>query len=316
MLELLRSSLGSWVSKVFIGLLVASFALWGVADYATSGGSRIAITVGETKVGIEEYQFAFDRQVLIQSRPFGRRLTNEEARAFGVDSQVLSQLVSGAVLDESAREMNLGLSNTELASLIGADRAFQDASGQFNRRIFERSLANAGLRQADYIEFQKEAAIRQQMAKATTNDVKPPKVFYDALKAHSNEARKVSYITLTPELAGAIADPSDDVLSEYFEENKPRYRAPEYRTIVYLAATAEALADTSLITADQVKEEYAATIQRYTQQAERSIDQVLVNTDELKQKAETALAAGGDFDAVVLALGLEDGKQNIGTFTN
>ena len=37
------------------------------------------------------------------SQQFGQRLTRDQARAFGVDQQVLAQLVAGAVLDEQAR---------------------------------------------------------------------------------------------------------------------------------------------------------------------------------------------------------------------
>ncbi|HDL16918.1 MAG TPA: hypothetical protein ENH27_03655, partial [Rhizobiales bacterium] len=32
MLEALRNATGGWIAKIFIGLLVMSFAVWGVAD--------------------------------------------------------------------------------------------------------------------------------------------------------------------------------------------------------------------------------------------------------------------------------------------
>jgi peptidyl-prolyl cis-trans isomerase D len=315
MLEMLRASLGSWVSKVFIGLLVASFALWGVADYATSSGSNVAISAGETKVGLDEYRFAFDRQVLLTSQQFGRRLTNEEARQFGVGEQVVGQLVTGAVLEEKARLMNLGLSDDELAESIGSDRAFQDASGSFNRRIFTQTLQNAGLTPNDFIELQKAVAVRQQLVNGSVESATPPAAFIEALKEHQTETRKISLITIGPDLVGEVADPSDSELEAFFAASTSRYRAPEYRTVRYMRATAQDLADLDQITEETAREEYERNIQVYTQPARRSIEQIVLTNEEQRETAEATLADGGDFDALVTALELNPAALNIGTFT-
>ena len=49
------------------------------------------------------------------SQQFGTRLTREQAMALGIDQQVLAQLVSGAVLDEQARKLGLGVSKDRIA---------------------------------------------------------------------------------------------------------------------------------------------------------------------------------------------------------
>ncbi|MEO0636968.1 MAG: SurA N-terminal domain-containing protein [Pseudomonadota bacterium] len=312
MLEALRASLGTWVAKAFIGLLVASFALWGIADYATSGATSTAVTVGDTKVGVDEYRFAFDRQVLVTSQSFGRRLTNEEARAFGVGEQVVGQLVTGAVLEEQARRMNLGISDDRLADTIAADAAFQDASGAFNARIFQQTLFNAGLTPNDYVDLQKAAAVRQQLVAGAIGDVTPPNAFLEALAQHQNETRNVSYITLTPELVGEIGDPTDEVLSDYFELNKVGYRAPEYRTVETLQITALDIADSAAISDDAVREEYERVKSRFTQPAERTVRQIVLDSAEIEQ-AETILADGGDLDA--LAEALDKQATDLGSFT-
>ncbi|MEN0088158.1 MAG: SurA N-terminal domain-containing protein [Pseudomonadota bacterium] len=312
MLEALRASLGTWVAKAFIGLLVASFALWGIADYATSGATSTAVTVGDTKVGVDEYRFAFDRQVLVASQSFGRRLTAEEARAFGVGEQVVSQLVTGAVLEEQARRMNLGISDDQLADTIAGDQAFQDASGAFDTRIFQQTLYNAGLTPNDYIELQKASAVRQQLVAGAVGDVAPPTAFLEALQQHQNEARDVTYITLTPELVGEIGDPDSETLSEFFDATKTAYRAPEYRTVRTLRVTAQDVADLDAISDEGVMDEYERLKPRFTQASQRSVRQIVLNADEAEQ-ATAALASGSDFDAV--ADTLKKQATDLGTFT-
>jgi peptidyl-prolyl cis-trans isomerase D len=50
------------------------------------------ITVGETVVTPNEFRLAYDRQIAVVSRQLGQRLTTEQARAFGIENQVYSQL--------------------------------------------------------------------------------------------------------------------------------------------------------------------------------------------------------------------------------
>ncbi|TIN54406.1 MAG: peptidylprolyl isomerase, partial [Mesorhizobium sp.] len=112
MLGILRSAAGTWVAKGLLVLLVLSFLVWGVSGQLMSGlaGHDSVITAGGTKVSINEYRLAYDRQLAVMSQQFGQRLSHEQAKALGVDNQVLAQLVSGAVLDEQARKLGLGLS--------------------------------------------------------------------------------------------------------------------------------------------------------------------------------------------------------------
>ena len=111
MLNSLRNAAGTWVAKALLILLVLSFAVWGISGQITSGfNSNSVIEAGDTSVSVTEYRLAYDRELRLLSQRFGQRITREQAQALGLDQQVLSQLVAGAVLDEQAREMDLGLS--------------------------------------------------------------------------------------------------------------------------------------------------------------------------------------------------------------
>ncbi|MEK1872183.1 MAG: SurA N-terminal domain-containing protein, partial [Rhizobium altiplani] len=126
MFDLLRRAAHTWVAKLLMLLLVASFGIWGVSRSLISGGtSTTVVSVGDQHVDVNEFRLAYQRQVANLSQQFGMRLTPEQARAFGVEQQVLAQLVAGASLDQLAEDMNLGLSQDRLAQLIGDDPAFK-----------------------------------------------------------------------------------------------------------------------------------------------------------------------------------------------
>ena len=110
MMEFLRRAAKTWVAKGFFILLVGSFAIWGVSSSMVTGNTDSVVTVGDQKVNVREFRMAYERQISVMSQQFGMQVTREQARAFGIDQQVLSQLTAGAALDQLSYELNLGLS--------------------------------------------------------------------------------------------------------------------------------------------------------------------------------------------------------------
>ena len=80
MLDTLRRGTGSWLVKILLGLLVLSFAAWGIGDVFSGGGDTSVATVGETKITPNEYQDAFQSRVRQMSARYGKQLNNDEAR--------------------------------------------------------------------------------------------------------------------------------------------------------------------------------------------------------------------------------------------
>lgn len=316
MLTALRNAAGTWVAKLLLVLLVVSFAVWGISgQIATGFGGNAVVTAGGTTVSPIEYRLTYDRQLSVLSQQFGTRLTREQARAFGIEDQVLAQLVAGAVLDEQASQLGLGLSQDKLAQLTMSDPAFQGPDGRFNRQQFEYVLRQIGMRPEDYLQNRGQVAIRQQIVEAVSDGLKAPDTFLRAVALYRGEDRTAEYIVLSKSLVEPIEDPSDAVASEYFEQNKQRYAAPEYRKIAYISLVPEAITDEAAITDDQVKEDYEKNIARFTTPETRTIEQIVFPDRDAAQAAVDSIMAGSTFDSVVTAQGKTVADTLLGTFT-
>lgn len=314
MLDSLRSAAGTWVAKALLLLLVLSFAVWGISGQITSGfGGNAVITAGETTVTPIEYRLAYDRQLSVLSQRFGTRVTREQAVALGVDQQVLSQLVAGAVLDEQARVMNLGVSKDRVAVLTAEDPAFQGPGGSFDRRQFEFVLRQIGMRPEDYLKNREQVAIRQQIVEAISDGMSVPDTFLRAVALYQGEDRTVEYVVLPPALVEPVEAPTDTQLAAYFEENKARYAAPEYRRIDYVKLEPEDIADTSVITDEQVAEDYQRTIAAFTTPERRTIDQIVFLNEDAAKIAADRLLGGASFEQMVQADGRSMDDVRLGT---
>ena len=314
MLDTLRKGAQSWVAKLLLILLVASFGVWGISGSILTAGSNAVITVGDTVVSPNEFRLAYDRQMAVVGRQIGQRLTTEQARAFGIESQVYSQLIAGALLDEQARTMNLGLSDDRLAALIAEDPAFHDFNGRFDRNNFRRVLSSAGMSEEDYLRSRGQVAVRTQIVEAVSDGFAAPEALIKALAQYDAETRDVDYLLLTPSSIDAVAAPGDAELSAWFEENKARYAAPEYRKITYVKLQNQDIADPAAIAAETARADYEARKDRYTTPETRVIDQLVFADRAAADAAAAALAGGKSFDDLIVEQGRTASDVRLGSF--
>ena len=85
MLQAFRSKAGSLFIKVLFGILILSFAAWGIGDMFRQWGSETAVaTVGSTEINPQRFQEAVRQEVAAFSRNTGMQLDVSQAKQFGL----------------------------------------------------------------------------------------------------------------------------------------------------------------------------------------------------------------------------------------
>ena len=115
--------------SVVMGVLIVSFGVWGIADIFKGFGQSSLAKVGSTEISTEQFRQIYTDKLQQLGRSFGRPLTMDQARAFGLDRQVLQQTIAEAALDEEARRMGLGQSEAETMRMIYSDPNFKGLNG-------------------------------------------------------------------------------------------------------------------------------------------------------------------------------------------
>ena len=312
MLESLRSFVGGWVAKVLLGLLVLSFAVWGIQGSILGGAGSGVAQVGETVVQPREYFSAYQRALNAVQARTGSRLNREQARLFGVERQALGEVTAYATLDEFAREQGLGLSDDTLARLINENEAFRDSTGQFNRDAFRRAVYEAQMRESDFIVLQNKSAVRAQLTEAIAAGDILPSAFDKAMLEYATTERDFAYFNVTPAIAGEPPAPSEEQIAAYFEANKQAYAAPEYRELAILTLTPEAAARPDEVSDEDVKADYEARINAYRTPERRQVQQLVFPDREKAEAAAKALGEGALFETVVTQAGRRIGDTDIG----
>jgi peptidyl-prolyl cis-trans isomerase D len=299
MLDQMRRGAQTWVAKIFMGVLVLSFAVWGISGFLGNPGQNIIVTVGDTEIPTLRFQQEYARALQNYSRQAGRALSPQEAAAIGVPQQVLGRIITEATMSEVAGELQLGLSEAELARQIKADPSFQSAAGDFDRDRMRMLLQQNDLTEAQYVEQMLGLAERRQIADGLIGGLLTPNVYLEAANRYQNEERTVRYFTLAPTAAKPPGDPTEEALAGYFEANKAAFRAPEYRSFSVLLVDPQTLADPSAVTDDEARALYDRGTDRFGTPEKRRIEQIAFPERTSADAATAALASGTAIETIL-----------------
>ncbi|GAB4576639.1 MAG: peptidylprolyl isomerase [Roseibium sp.] len=296
MLDALRKGAGTWLAKVFIALLIFSFAVWGISGFLTGVGQNTAAKVGDTEVSLFDLERTYRQDLNRLSQQFGRQLTPAEGATLGVPQQTLGKLIAEAAMNETASQMRLGISDERLAGIIQSDPAFQGPNGRYDRNRLQQVLQSNGYREDEYVVQRRMVAERGQLAEGLAGGMKAPMAYVEAFDAYQRESRTADYLLVTPEYIGDIEPPAEDVLTTYFEENLADFRAPEYRKIRTISLTPDTLARPDDVAEEDARAEYDQRQDEFHQPERRRVRQMSFPSEEAASEAAAAIADGKTFD--------------------
>lgn len=298
MLISLRKGVGSWFAKIFIGLLVLSFAVWGVADFLTNRSATALASIEGRDIQPGEYQREFQRELYRLQRRFGPEFDSQQARAAGLDREVLRQMLTRVMFDTRAEELGLATPDAVVAETIRTSPTFRDPFGAFDRFAFERALRENGYTEADFVERTRGELTRRQLIAAITAGAEPSQQLAETLYRYRNEKRVLEILAVPQSAVGKLPTPSEAELNTFYDENPRLFTAPEYRSATYIALTPKELTGEITIDEADLQESYEDRLPEFTIIGERDLEQFVLSDRARADDAASRIEAGEDFHAI------------------
>jgi peptidyl-prolyl cis-trans isomerase D len=316
MLRGLHKASSTWLGKAVMaavmGVIAISFAIWGIGDIFRGFGRNAVATIGGTEISIEQFRQFYNDRLQQLGRQVGRPITPDEARARGLDRQLLAQLIAETTIDEQAKQMRLGIDNAEIVKRITSDPSFRGPNGRFDRQRFEQIIRQAGFTESRFIEEQRRSMLRRQLGQSVTSDLKVPATALAALNQYQNERRQIEYVVLEAAQAGDVPTPTPEVLNKYFDERKTLFRAPEYRKITLLSVAASDLAKPDTVTEADAKAYFEQRKDSYGKPEKREVRQIVFQKPEEAAEARERITKGLKFDDIAKERQLKESDTDLG----
>ena len=312
MLSAFRSKVAGVIVKILFALLILSFAVWGIGDYAfLRQGDPAALKVGGTTVTASQLSNEYRSELERLRRTFGQ-IDTETARQFGLMDQVVQRMVNQTLLDRAAADLGLRLGNDALRNRLMAEPSFQTPAGEFDRLRFQQFLQQSGMTEGSFL-----ASFRQDYTRALITDAlmaggRTPDALVDRLYRYRNEKRSGESLFVPATSFADVGEPDAAQLQSVYDDNRERFTAPEYRAVTLVRIGPEEVQSQIEITDQQLQEEFATRLAELRVPERRDVSQLLFADEAAAKAAQVKITGGADFAETGKELGQPPEQQALG----
>ncbi|MEO1494767.1 MAG: SurA N-terminal domain-containing protein [Pseudomonadota bacterium] len=292
MLDFLRRGVKSWVAKILLLLLIASFAVWGIGDIFSFQRESSIASVGDTDISAQRFMDTMQRQRQLVSRQRGELVSFQTLRDADYDDLALNGLLRDAAFAEELRLREIAVSSDEVADAIRQNPTFQDGQGAFSQFIYQNRLSQEGYDPRMFEGLTRELLGQQILRDAVVSGTLAPTGMGEKIAAFRGEQRTITTFRLSP---GAAPDPGttdDAALEAYFATNSDDFIEPERRWGRYLHIDVAKISAENAPTYEEVRAEYDANIERYSVRPTRTVDQLVFDDEASARAALTRMIDG------------------------
>jgi peptidyl-prolyl cis-trans isomerase D len=313
---------------VLFGMLIISFALWGVGDMLRMGGRSSEVAhvggthiplygwVGGAPVYASEVRDQFNRQLEAIQRQTGQRPEQDQALRYGLHVRALEEVIQRTVLDYAIREFGLTVSDAEVQAAIARNPAFQGTGGSFDPLLYRNRLQQARISEAQFVADMRREIAASQLFGVVRPDGLAPKSLRDDIFRLEGEKRTAETIYVPDSIIVEVPKPTAEQLNTYFDANKNKFQIPEFRAFSYVMLTADDVQNQVAVTADQLRQEYDARAAEFGTPEKRDVDQAMTDNEDKAKAIIAAVKAGKSLeDAAKEVTGNADGVIKLGSVT-
>ncbi|MFI4988035.1 MAG: SurA N-terminal domain-containing protein, partial [Alphaproteobacteria bacterium] len=295
----LKTMVARLIVFVLFGMLILSFAVWGIGDIFRRGiGTQSVAEVGSVRILPMEFQEQYRRELRRVQGMSQTEITAERARELGLPQRVLRDMVARVLLDLAARDAGVAVSDEVVRQAIFDNPAFHNSEGKFDRSVFESLLLNAGYTEDRFVALTRQDIVRSQVIGAVTAGDAVPHPLLDDLYRYREERRTADAIMIGAASIKDVPTPSDAEIAAYHKDHAKAFTAPEYRAVTVVELRPEDLAARLTVDGDKLKDEYEARLSEFKVPEERVLHQIILKDEATAKDASERLTKGEDFEKV------------------
>ena len=311
----------SWLLKGFLGLVMISFAVWGVGDAINPAmDPNVVIKVDQVEVSAEELQRRFNQQLTQLREALGPDFTAKQAADLGILDTLIQQLSKSASLNMAARELGVTISDETLRKSIQEQSGFIDETGNFNRLLFNATLATNNLTEQGFIDLLRGDLLLETILQPVELSAGAPETMVDSLFLYRAEQRLADVLYIADSSIELKSEATEQELRKVYDENISSFSAPEYRHVTAAIVRPKDLVPPSSISQEEIQAYYDENIEQYRTRETRQVNQLIFGNEFEAQAAYAQAASGENLTrlaekitlGVPIELGLLSANDNIG----
>lgn len=321
MLQSIRDRAQGWVAWVIVGLIILTFALFGIDQYARGDKAVIVAEVNGQDVTGNAFLTLYQRQKSRLEEQFGdmydQVVDDEELRL-----QVLDALVESELMRQWAMENNMLITDQQLATAIHSAEVFQQ-DGKFSDKIYEDVLMRNGMNVARFEHEQRQYLLEGQFYSLTMMGSFATPFEVEQLAKLQGQERDISYLRIDQRQFLKTAKVTEQAIKAAYDDALDRYIDPQKISVDYIDVSQSEIAKTIEVTDALIQAYYDENKALFTLPEKRHAKHILISVEAETDEAKTAalatvaevqgkLAAGEEFEELAKTYSKDPGSASSG----
>jgi peptidyl-prolyl cis-trans isomerase D len=278
-----------WIAYVIFGLLILTFALWGVHSYLGGGGERYVAEVNGEIITQREFRNIVQTERENLRQMFGGQLPADLVSDEMIRERALESAIARKLIEQTLSTYGFAVSDAEVLAHIRSQPFFQE-DGRFSAQRYENILKQQRIAKGGY-----EASVREQLRMdqlrqgvAETAFVTPAE--RDDLVRLKRQERELTYALISLEALRAGFAPDEAEIRAYYEANPQSFMSPERVRIEYVILDEQRLREEVAATEEDLRAYYQSNLDAYITPETRRASHILVPVEEGDVEAARARA--------------------------
>lgn len=302
MISLFREFTKSWIFKALMGLLVLSFAVFGLRDVFSRVSDNVVIKAGERQMTTADFRKRYDtyRKQMVENGQ--KAFTTEEFVAAGQDAVMVEVLERDMAFSAWLDKLGIKPSaHTVVEQISKVPAFFNQVTGKFDKDTYRQVLGNAGMTQAEYEQTASDQIAGQQYINAALTGLKTPRIYAAAQAAVMLQTRDASVMIVSDRNVALPARPTDADIQAFYKAKASLLSRPEIRQ-ASVVQFGPRLFESSIQASDEdLRKLYQASLAKLATPETRSYVKVTAPDAGAAAKISAALKDGQDPQAAAKA---------------
>jgi len=275
------------IVKIFLSILGASFALWGIADVVKKyWDNRPIARVGNIDVSHEELAHMLNQETNQIQQMYDGKLDPATLKKLQLHTLVLERLINAKALTQFFKNMHFNASDALIGDIIRAQYGFKK-DGVYDGALLRKALQDNHISEPRFLEQIREDVYTRQLTGTLASALRLPKAYVDIITNALTTKHTYTAVTIPFSAMHIEKKATDEDINLWYEQKKESYRNPEYRSVHVVVFDQAFLSKNIKLTEDEISIFYSGTLADYTQQERRMVRRV---TYPNLASAATALA--------------------------
>ena len=189
MLSKLRSFSKGKLATILVTIIIIPFVFWGMGSVFSGGKTNSVAKINSFNISTKDFVDHINNSKLSNDK-IKENINNNILEEF------LTELVSNSLIDIEIKDLNIMISDKNLAKRIRKNKSFHDEKNKFSRLKYEKFLLENNIPAAEFEIRLRKSELKKELFTYISGGIKSP--YFIANKTFKDNAKKIdlSYINL------------------------------------------------------------------------------------------------------------------------